>query len=154
MFKKLFLSIIAVVAVTGCSATGPKFTQLEAPEMNQAKVYFYRPWAMLDGAASPEVQVNGTINFNIRNGGYEILSIKSGETSFVVKEGGFMSNWRASELSINANLEANKVYFVRLTAELTDSAYVGGVSSISGNYTLGLIKKEFAIKELSDIKKN
>lgn len=154
MFKKFIILVVVVVTFSGCSATGPKFTQLETPETNQAKVYFYRPWAMLDGAAAPEVQVNGVNKFKISNGGYEILTLKPGETAFVVKEGAFMSNWRASELSINANLEANKVYFVRLTAELNDAGYVGGVSSISGNYTLGLITQDFAVKELGDTKKN
>tara|TARA_R110000737_G_C14313556_1_gene438380 strand:+ start:112 stop:576 length:465 start_codon:yes stop_codon:yes gene_type:complete len=154
MFKKLLLSLVVVVTFSGCSATGPKFTQLESAEANKAKVYFYRPWAMLDGAAAPDVQVNGVNKFKISNGGYEILNLKAGDTSFVVKEGTFMSNWRAGELSINTNLEANKVYFIRLTAELTDAGYIGGVSSISGKYTLGLIIQDFAVKELGDTKKN
>ena len=68
MLKKFICSLVMIASITACSATGPQFTQTQAPETNKAKVYFYRPWAMLDGAAAPTIQLNGVDSFNISNG--------------------------------------------------------------------------------------
>ncbi|MCE9686645.1 DUF2846 domain-containing protein [Shewanella sp. AS16] len=154
MFKNFIFSLVMIASLTGCSATGPKFTQTEAPKANQAKVYFYRPKAMLDGAAAPTVQINGVDSFNISNGGYQVLDLNRGETVISVKEGGFVSNWRAGSLQISFDAQANHTYFVRLTAELANAAYLGGIVSISGNYSLGLVNQETALKELHETKKN
>lgn len=51
-------------------------------------------------------------------------------------------------------LKLNNTYFVRLTAELANAAYLGGVASISGNYSLGLVNPEVATQELRETKKN
>ena len=154
MFKKFILSLVMIASLTGCSATGPKFTQTEAPEVNKAKVYLYRPWAMLDGAAAPTVQINGVDSFEISNGGFHVLDLNPGSTIIAVKEGGIMSNWRAGPLQISFDVQANNTYFVRLTAELASAAYLGGVASISGNYSLGLVNPEVATQELRETKKN
>lgn len=152
MLKKLsFIGIVSFV-VLGCSATGENFSQLTKPENNMAQVYFYRPWAMLDGAASPTVQINNEASFKISNGGYQLLSLNPGVTTFSVKEGGLISNWRAGPLLINAELKANQTYFIRLTATLTDAAFLGGVSSVSGQYSLGLVSQETALPELRETK--
>ncbi|BDQ64777.1 MULTISPECIES: hypothetical protein [Shewanella] len=65
-----------------------------------------------------------------------------------------MSNWRAGPLQISFDAQANNTYFVRLTAELANAAYLGGVASISGNYSLGLVNPEVATQELRETKKN
>jgi hypothetical protein len=65
-----------------------------------------------------------------------------------------MSNWRAGPLQISFDAQANNTYFVRLTAELADAAYLGGVATISGNYSLGLVNPETAVKELRETRKN
>ncbi|TOJ94156.1 DUF2846 domain-containing protein [Vibrio parahaemolyticus] len=154
MLKRISVSILVLSLISGCSATGLNFTELETVQENQAKVYFYRPWAMLDGAASPTVQINGIDSFNISNGGYEIINIEPGYATFTVSKGGFMSNWRAPELNIATNLEAKTVYFVRLTAEITNASFISGISSISGGYSLGIIERSTALNELRDTKRN
>ena len=153
MFKKFIFSLAMLVLLIGCSATGPKFTAIEAPEVNKAKVYFYRPWAMLDGAAAPTVQINGVDSFEISNGGFHEIDLNPGNTIITVKEGGFMSNWRAGQLQITFDAAANNTYFVRLTAAIENATFVGGVASISGNYSLGLIEPESAKQELRETKK-
>lgn len=154
MFKAFVLSLVIVASLAACSATGPKFTQTEVPGTNKVKVYFYRPWAMLDGAAAPTVQVNGVDSFNIGNGGYHVLDLHPGSTIIAVKEGGMMSNWRAGALQISFDTQANNTYFVRLTAELANATFLGGISSISGNYSLGLVNQETALQELRETNKN
>lgn len=154
MFKKIIVFIATVFLLVSCNATGPKFTQLENVSTNQAKIYVYRPWAMLDGAAAPTVQIDGKDRFDLSNGGYEIITLSPGIHKLTVKEGKFMSNWRAEEMSIEYKFEANKNYFVRLSADLQDIDGYGSVISISGRYGFALIKESFAINELKEVKKN
>lgn len=137
-----------------CNATGPKFTQLESLDTNQTKVYVYRPWAILDGAAAPTIQVDGVDRFDLSNGGYQVITLLPGTHKITVKKGAFISNWRADEMNIEYKFEANKNYFVRLSAELHNAGVYGSVISISGSYGFALIKESFAINELKEAKKN
>ncbi|PCK32141.1 DUF2846 domain-containing protein [Pseudoalteromonas piscicida] len=154
MFNKVIIIISMSLLLLACNATGPKFTQLERLDTNQAKVYIYRPWAMLDGAAAPTVQVDGVDRFDLSNGGYEIITLSPGSHKLTVKKGAFLSNWRADEMNIEYNFEANKNYFVRLSAELQGAGVYGSVISISGSYGFALIKESDAINELKEVKKN
>ena len=154
MFKKIIFIISVTLLLTACSATGPKFTQLENLDANQAKVYIYRPWAMLDGAAAPTIQIDGVDHFNLGNGGYEVVTLSPGVHKLTVKKGTFMSNWRADQMDIEFKFEANKNYFVRLSAELKNAGVYGSVISVSGNYGFALINESFALNELKEIKKN
>ncbi len=154
MLKKIFLYISTFILLSGCGATGPKFTQLESLDTNKAKIYIYRPWAMLDGAAAPTIQVNGKDHFDLSNGGYEVITLSPGTHKLTVKKGGFMSNWRADEMNIEYKFEANKNYFVRLSAELQGAGVYGNVISVSGSYGFALINEMFAINELKEVKKN
>ncbi|WP_298770709.1 DUF2846 domain-containing protein [uncultured Shewanella sp.] len=133
---------------------GPKFTQLEGLDPQHAKVYIYRPWAMLDGAAAPTIQIDGKDRFNISNGGYEVLALSPGIHKITVKEGTFISSWRADEMNIEYKFEANKNYFLRLSAELQDAGISGSFISISGRYGFALIDESYAINELKGIRKN
>lgn len=153
MFKKIFLISLSLLLLA-CNATGPKFTQLESLDSNQAKVYIYRPWAILDAVAAPTIQINGEDHFDLSNGGYTVISLKPGKHKLTVKKGTFLSNWRAGEMNIEHKFEANKNYFVRLTAELADVGFYGGVTSVSGNYEFALIKESYAKNELKETKKN
>lgn len=154
MFKKIILSVATSLLLVACNATGPKFTQLEALDTNQAKVYIYRPWAMLDGAAAPTIQVDGTDQFDLSNGGYEVITLSPGIHKLTVKKGAFMSNWRADEMNLEYRFEANTNYFVRLSAELKEAGVYGSLISVSGNYGFALIKESYAIEELKEVKKN
>ncbi len=154
MFKKIIILISTALLLLGCNATGPKFTQLESLDTNNAKVYVYRPWAMLDGAAAPTVQVDGKDRFDLSNGGYEVITLYPGTHTLTIKKGAFMSNWRADEMNIEYKFEANKNYFVRLSAQLQDAGVYGRVISVSGSYGFALIKESFAINELKEVKKN
>ena len=154
MFKRIILLMSALVALAGCSATGPQFSRLDDLDEEQAKVYIYRPWAMLDGAAAPTIQIDGVDRFDLGNGGYEIITLAPGSHRLTVRKGAFLSNWRADEMTIEYTFEANRSYFVRLSAELQSVGVYGGVISVSGNYGFALIDESYAMDELKQTKKN
>ena len=153
MKNRVLLLILITQLLFACNATGPKFSGVETAQNNQARLYFYRPWQLLDGAAAPTVQINGEDKFDISNGGYQTLSLPPGETTITVKEGGVLSNWRADELTITLPMEASKVYFVRLGAKV-ENVSGGSFISVSGLYSLSLVAEDFAVNELRETKKN
>lgn len=153
MLKKIIFGIF-IFCLSACSATGPKFTKLETADSTKATIYFYRPWMMLDGAAAPTIQIDGVDRFDLSNGGYHIVVLEPRKYELTVKEGAFMSNWRAGKMSISPTFKASESYFVRLSAELQDAAYLGGVMSISGMYGFGLVPKINAMDELKLTKRN
>jgi hypothetical protein len=57
-------------------------------------------------------------------------------------------------MNIEYTFEANKNYFVRLSAELDNVGIYGGVTSVSGNYGFALIKESYALNELKETKEN
>lgn len=153
MKKKVFLLVLVTQLLVACNATGPSFSGLDAAKSNQTKLYFYRPWQLLDGAAAPTVQINGEDTFDIGNGGYQDIDLSPGEYTITVKKGGVLSNWRADELTIDVPMEAGSVYFVRLGAKV-DNVSGGSFISVSGLYSLSLVTEKFALTELSETQKN
>ena len=150
---RVFIVIFTLLAITGCNATGPKFEQVELPSNKLAKVSLYRPWAMMDGSASPTIQINGVDSFNIKNGGYKVLELQPGLNTITVKKGNPFY-WRAKEMTVKEELKASEVYFLRLTAAVGSTAFIGSTPVVSGNYSFGYVDKETALKELQETKQN
>ena len=76
MIKKsiLFFSCITSIFFAGCSATGPKFSGFEAPNVGNAKLYVYRPSMVKASAIDVSVGVSYDESIikigNLPNNGY------------------------------------------------------------------------------------
>ena len=73
--KILNLALIgAIVALTGCAASGPKFTEVQStmPKLNadQGRVYFYRSSSMFGAAMQPAIVFDGAEVGKSQPGGY------------------------------------------------------------------------------------
>jgi len=153
-FFSVFLLIISFI-ISGCSATGPKFSELEPVGNSTATVYVYRPWMMLDGATAPTVQIDSIDTFDIKNGGFKVLNLDSGTHKLTIKKGSLLSNWRADEMSLNYDFKSGQRYFFRLLSDTSKANYMLGVMTIANDaYSFGLVSEEFAIKELQGLKQN
>lgn len=154
---KLFPPFLLAISfiLSGCSATGARFSKLEPVDSSAATVYIYRPWMMLDGAAAPTVQIDSVDMFNIKNGGFEVLNLDSGNHELTIKKGSLLSNWRADKMSLSYDFKSGQRYFFRLFSDTSKSNYVFGVMTIANDaYSFGLVSEEFAIKELQELKQN
>ena len=108
---------------------------------------------MLDGAAAPTVQVDSVDSFDISNGGFNAIYLKPGEHKLTIKEGTFLSNWRADEMSINYDFESGHRYFFRLFSDTNKANFILGVTTIANDaYSFGMVSEELAIKELQKLK--
>ena len=70
------------------------------------------------------VQKNGVNSFEISNGGIQVLHLDP--VVVAVRERDFMSYWRAGAMQISFDAQANNTYFVRLAADLGNTAYLRG----------------------------
>jgi hypothetical protein len=81
--KLYHLGMLALAAaLTGCAATGPKFTQQEAstPKLSadKGRVYFYRADSFVGGALRPQVVLDGSSVGKSEPGGYFYVDTGAG----------------------------------------------------------------------------
>lgn len=106
----LGLSLLPAFMLAGCAtATGPAFTQLEAPPSNKAQLYLYRKSALYAVGASYAV-ANAVTNQKLGelfNASYLLLPLDAGKHVITVDERGF-----ASIKTFEIQAEVGKNYFV------------------------------------------
>lgn len=106
----LGLSLLPALMLAACAtATGPAFTQLEAPLSNKAQLYLYRKSALYASGASYAVANVATKQKlgELFNASYLVLPLDAGKHVLSVDERGFTS---AKTFEVQA--EAGKNYFV------------------------------------------
>ncbi len=106
----LGLSLLPALMLAGCAtATGPAFTQLEAPPSNKAQLYLYRKSALYASAAAYNVANVATKQElgKLFNASYLVLPLDMGKHVISVDERGF-----ASLKTFEVQAEAGKNYFV------------------------------------------
>lgn len=106
----LAFSLLPALMLAGCAtATGPAFTQLDAPASGKAQLYLYRKSALYASGASYAV-TNATtkqVLGELFNASYLVLPLDAGKHVISVDERGF-----ASAKTFEVQAEAGKNYFV------------------------------------------
>ena len=70
--------MIAGMALSGCSATGPKYRPLANMPSDESVLYVFRPKTLYMSALSAVVFVDGQRVAKLRNNGYVALPVKAG----------------------------------------------------------------------------
>lgn len=105
------LTLVAIVFLTGCAATGPKFTSLESAGSNTSVVYIYRVSSFAGGGSYPKLTIDGADDLMLKNGGYVRRVLPAGTHRFVLGPRDSTSSFSPMELVINT--ENGKTYFAR-----------------------------------------
>jgi len=113
IFKSTSLLIIGVCStflLLGCSAKGPKFTEVEKIEKNKSIVYVYRPSAFAGGGVTYDVHAkksdgSDVVIGNLKSGGYLKYKTQPDEIEF----------WAETEAksSVTIDAQANKMYCIK-----------------------------------------
>lgn len=67
---RFLLVVVTLLLLNACSASGPKFTQVDPSDTDKFNVYFYRPQEWVASAISPTIIDNGSAISELSNGGY------------------------------------------------------------------------------------
>lgn len=92
MLKKGLLCVLSVLFITGCVATGPKFTRESLAELtgNQSQIFIMRQSQFMEGGTYPLVFVDGKEAGELMNGSYLVVNTAPGEHEVVVESGGLL----------------------------------------------------------------
>ncbi|MCW8821499.1 MAG: DUF2846 domain-containing protein [Sulfurovum sp.] len=112
-FKSIALITIGVssaILLSGCSAKGPQFSEMQKVEKDKSLIYIYRPSSFVGGGVSYDVHAkksDGTdeIIGNLKNGGYLQYKTKPTEIEFWAKT--------ESTSSVTLDVQANTMYCIK-----------------------------------------
>lgn len=106
MKRAIYITIVAVaMIITGCAASGPSFKKVTEVPSGKALIYIYRPDLHEGGAYTPDVKIEGHVEFPLRNGGYFPHLSTPGTVKISI------SNTGSFSLTIDA--AAGETYFVK-----------------------------------------
>lgn len=137
--KIMHLALIgAIVALTGCAASGPKFSELQAStpalKADQGRVYFYRSSSMFGAAIQPAISFDGKEVGKSQPGGY------------------FYVDTVAGSHEASASTEAtNKLTFVMDKGETKYVRTSPQLGLLAGHIVPELVSAEEAKKALPDL---
>lgn len=133
-----FAVIGAVIGLTGCAASGPKFSTMQAstPVLNadQGRVYFYRKDSMFGAALQPAVMLDGAEVGKSQPGGYFYVDAVSG-----------------SHEASTSTEATNKVSFVLEKGEVKYVRTAPSIGLLVGRVVPELVNADEANKELNDL---
>lgn len=122
---KLFLQytplLISLLTSIGCSATGPKFTNIVEPVNDNAVAYVFRPWKYVAGATYPVILVNNQDEYKLKNGSYFRIELPPGNHNFSIKDRFDWVSWKTwKKQEIELNMRANGIYYIAFSISLDD----------------------------------
>lgn len=106
----LIVSVGAVIAFSGCGASGQQFSQFAVPKQDKGLVYVYRPSSFVGGGVYYDIHVTNpsTPDFiagELVNGSYVQIDIPSGESEIWGKT--------ESKSSVTVDVKNGETYCVR-----------------------------------------
>ena len=148
------LILVTSVLLSGCSATGEKFSKATLINEQSATVYFMRQGKLLGAAGCRDIHIDNKKIGCIKNAGFLKVATFPGNNLITfpkITE----SDW-ANETSVALEVESGKLYFLEWTHELEDFYIVpAGAVIITGGKTKASIiqhKKESALPILAQLR--
>lgn len=160
MRQSTYLLMIGMLTITGCVASGPKFSYVE-PADSSSTIYIYRPYSFVGSAASPNIYFDGSKQGRLDTGGYIPIVTSPGDHEIVVgRLGSDNPNWGPDNFTMPITIVQNSEYFLRFE---TDSSGASAPMVIPGaipmiipggmaKTVLTTVNKDIAIKELEETK--
>jgi hypothetical protein len=140
------LSFGALVALVGCSATGPAFRELVDVPKDKATVYVYRPTSLVNSGNAPNLFVNEVDNGPLWNAGYIPLSLPPGQTSLVLK--GTALKWGLPPIAATVQIEAGKTYYFRMGNQIDSTEYGGRARSFERTIQIQQVPADYGQREI------
>lgn len=106
--SQLFIVVFVVgLILSGCAATGAKFTEAISPPADQALIYFYRPKRYVASAVIPLVIENKNPVFRLQNGQFIAHTVSPGTYEY-------HTDTINIDRIFRIEVESGEIYYVRL----------------------------------------
>ena len=130
--------ISAALILSGCAASGPKMTEMQASmpalKADQGRVFFFRSDSMMGAAIQPSIQFDGSVVGDSKPGGFFYVDALTG----------------AHEAMTSTEV-ANKVSFVLAPGEIKYVRTSVSMGLMVGHVVPTLVGKDEATKELATL---
>ena len=137
--KIYYVSIILLILIAGCTASGPSFSPVSAHEPNKAIVYVYRPFDVVGSGLAPKVYIDGVKYDPLKNKGYLVYFVEPGKRMLELRD----AMWD-EPMTIYPEFAPEKEYYFRLSF----GSNFGGIK-----IGFGEIPKEYALQEIKYTKR-
>lgn len=114
--RTLYVLFIALF-ITACSATGPKFKQVNIETNDKSILYIYRPDAFALKAVQSHFNLDGTKVIELKNNGYTYIQLEAGHYILNQRWDGWTATNRAvtnERRSLTLQLDKGKPTFVAI----------------------------------------
>ncbi len=134
----LGLLFLAILYLSGCAASGPKFSGIDSSPENLSEIYLYRPSAFASGGVGFPIIHNGEqLPYLLHNQGYLQYLAEAGHHKIYVNLKGVLDN------PLEFDSKPGQIYFVRVSSK-TYLAFNGT--------DLALVDKDIALDEIKNCK--
>lgn len=154
LFRITILLFLAI-GLYGCGASGPIYKQYSPKNSETAVVYVYRPSRSVNCCVAPAVYLNGNRQGSLKNGGYLVYELPSGEHKITVGDGSY--GFTAESLEVD--LEKGEYYFLKWNigpiqnmGDVVAVAMLGSAAPGQREYNLVQVNPAIAKQEISSLK--
>jgi hypothetical protein len=133
VLPKLYAILPALLLLTACAATGPKFESEAAPPEDRATVYVYRESGFVGGGVAYTVSANGVEIAALPAGGYFVYHAAPGEVEFTART--------EAKTSVTIDARAGATYYIKGTI---------GVGFFVGHPHLTVVPNDVGAKEIAE----
>jgi hypothetical protein len=141
---------LAMLLLSACSATGPKFTEAAQPAANETLIYMYRPEKDFFFAIQSHFYIDGKKVVSLNNGGYSAFYLAPGTHTFKQHWTGMDSAKETVEFPIT--VAAGESHHYRLTIALDSfmilPAYRGASFVASHKWVVEDVEQSEAIEQM------
>lgn len=157
---KNFGIILILAVLTGCSVSGPKYSQYQLTvkpvQEESSRVFFFRNSRFMSGGVDAEIHINGTKVGECANDAYFFTDVPAGLAKIKAD-----NSYSPGEHIIERNLEQGSEYYFEvlvneayvhsgvIVGAIGQAAYVSGNENSSG-WIFNEVSKEVAVPQLKD----
>jgi hypothetical protein len=145
---KYLILFYLLILISGCAASGDRFSGLVAEQQDASTIYIYRPSKFFQGGTWPTVFIDGEERFTLKNNGYIHFSLPEGIHNIKIGSSSILSNWAAEDIEFDMQVNNGQLSFYRFDLEFGGVSGAGNYMSISGSVGLTEVDKETALKEM------
>lgn len=138
--RRNVITVLVLLWLASCSATGPKFQPAPSPTAGSSLVYVYRPDSWQNESISPAIIIDGRERFVLKNNGYSFFYLKPGSHTFALELSERYQGYGRVELKT----EAGRSYYLRV-----DTAMGVGIG-FTKSFELVRVAEDRARDEIKD----
>lgn len=152
LISKICIVILLAVIITssGCSAKGQYFSERNLLKSNESVIIVYRPKRAFQSVGYPSIYLDGVEQSKLKNGGYLVFDVSSGDHLIKAKGDVMMWDVRVGTLTSKVHSQTGKTNYIRLFPHYRGIASISGPANVT--WSFNEISEDVALKEVQSLR--